>query len=161
VTVVTRTMAARYGERFPQRAADIEGLYNGFDPEDLTEATLRREGSFTVAYIGSFHPRSPPTTLLTAVARLRDAGRATPDRLQVEIVGRPEAAIRRSIQRLGLSDIVRVRGFRPLREAVETAARADLLYLLIPLRFRGALSDKLFTHLATGNPILAEVPGGE
>ena len=160
VTVVTRAIADRYRRKYPASASKIEVLYNGFDPEDFRAGPPRR-GPMTIAYTGSFYPHTPPSTLLAAVERLVKVGRADAGRLQVEFVGRPESTISSEIERRGLLDIVHVRGFRLLREAVETASRADLLYLLIPAHFGEALSDKVFTYLATGNPILAEVPEGE
>jgi glycosyltransferase involved in cell wall biosynthesis len=161
ITVVTRTIADRYGRRYPQWKSKIHVLPNGYDPEDLPRASEPREGPFTIAYTGSFYPHSPPTTLLAALQRLVSSGAVPRDGLRVEFVGRPEETIRKDIETRGLADVVIVQGFRPLREAAATAARADLLYLLIPRHFREALSDKIFLYLATGNPILAEVPEGE
>ena len=161
VTVVTRTIAARYATRYPEWAAKIRVLYNGFDPEDLPVVPPTREGPFRIAYTGSFYPHTPPSTLLRALRELQAGGLVTPDRVQVDLVGRPEAAVQGEIDRLGLGGVVHVRGFRPLREAVEVASQADLLYFLIPAHFGEALSDKMFMYLATGNPILAEVPPGE
>ncbi len=161
VTVVTPTIGERYGRKYPAWSAKVRVLYNGFDPEDLPPSPPPREGPFRIVYTGSFYPHSPPSTLLKALASLKASRALTPDRVQVEFLGRPEVTVQREIERLGLQGIVHVRGFRPLREAVETASRADLLYLLIPAHFAEALSDKMFTYLATGNPILAEVPEGE
>ncbi len=161
VTVVTRTIAARYAALYPQWAAKIHVLYNGFDPEDLPAAPPVKEGPFRIAYTGSFYPHTPPSTLLLALQQMKAKGLVHPDRVQVDFVGRPEPTVQAEIDRLGLADLVHVRGFRPLREAVEVASRADLLYFLIPAHFGEALSDKMFMYLATGNPVLAELPPGE
>lgn len=161
VTVVTRTIAARYAALYPQWASKVRVLYNGYDPEDLPTSLPPKEGPFRIAYTGSFYPHTPPSTLLLALQSLRVKGIVSPERLQVDLVGRPEPTVQAEIDRLGLSDIVHVRGFRPLREAVEVASRADLLYFLIPGHFGEALSDKMFMYLATGNPLIAEVPTGE
>lgn len=161
VTVVTPTIARRYGDVYPQWASKLQVLYNGYDPEDLPSEPSRPPGPFTIAYTGSFYPHTPPSTLLAALERLAEDGRIPPDALQVEFVGRPDVRVEAEVKRRGLQSIVRLRGFRPLREAVQIAARADLLYLLIPPHFTEALSDKVFTYLAVGNPILAEVPEGE
>ncbi len=161
VTVVTPTIARRYGDIAPQWASKIRVLHNGYDPEDLPPEPAKHPGPFTIAYTGSFYSHTPPSTLLAALERLAKGGRISPDTLRVELVGRPEVTVEAEVERRGLQSIVRLRGFRPLREAVQTAARADLLYLLIPPHFTEALSDKIFTYLAVGNPILAEVPEGE
>jgi len=161
VTVMTDTVAKRYAAKYPAWASKIQILPNGFDPEDLPTAAVERTGPFRVVYTGSFYPHSPPSTLLASVERLVKAGEASPSSLQVEFLGRPEDPIRQEIEGRGLGGIVHQRGFRPLREAVASAARADLLYLLIPAHFGEALADKMFTYLATGNPILAETPEGE
>ena len=161
VTVVTRTIAERYGRRYPDLAPKIRVLYNGFDPDDVRSVPATGEGPFTITYTGSFYPHTPPSTLLRALEGLRAEGAVSADRVQVEFLGRPEATVEAEILARGLEGIVHLRGFRPLREATEAAARADLLYLLLPAHFGEALSDKLFTYLATGNPILAEIPEGE
>jgi len=161
VTVVTRTIGLRYRERYPEFASKIRVLYNGFDPEDLPPGPPDREGPFTIVYAGSFYPHTPPSTLLRALEALHGEGAVSADRVQVEVLGRPEPTAEAEIRARGLEGIVRVKGFRPLREATEVAARADLLYLLLPAHFGEALSDKVFMYLATGNPILAEIPDGE
>ena len=161
VTVVTRTIAERYSRKYPSWGPKIRVLHNGFDPDDFPLSPRSRNDLFTIAYTGSFYPHSPPSTLLAAIERLMDADPVLPERLQVEFLGRPEPIVQLEIDRRHLGVVVHVRGFRPLREAIEAASRADLLYLLIPAHFREALSDKVFAYLATGNPILAEVPEGE
>ncbi|MFA5897133.1 MAG: glycosyltransferase [Thermoplasmata archaeon] len=161
VTVVTPTIAARYGKRYPAWSSKVRVLYNGFDPEDLPSAPPTQDGPFRITYTGSFYPHTPPSTLLAALESLKAAGTVSADRVRVEFLGRPETTVQAEIERRGLQDLVHLRGFRPLKEAVEAASRADLLYLLIPAHFGEALSDKMFTYLATGNPILAEVPEGE
>lgn len=161
VTVVTPTIAARYGKKYPQWSSKVRVLYNGFDMEDLPASPPPREGPFRISYTGSFYPHTPPSTLLAALESLMKSGIVTTDQVRVEFLGRPEPTIQAEIELRGLRDLVQVRGFRPLKEAVEAALRADLLYLLIPAHFAEALSDKMFTYLATGNPILAEVPEGE
>jgi glycosyltransferase involved in cell wall biosynthesis len=161
VTVVTPTIAERYRRKYPAWASKVQVLYNGFDPEDLPSAPPPREGAFRIVYTGSFYPHTPPSTLLAALASLKAAGKVTAERVQIDFFGRPEATVQAEIERLGLRDLIQIRGFRPLKEAVAAASGADLLYLLIPTHFAEALSDKMFTYLATGNPILAEVPEGE
>jgi glycosyltransferase involved in cell wall biosynthesis len=161
VTVVTKTIASRYAARYPMWASKIRVLYNGYDPEDFPGSPVSRDPAFTIAYTGSFYPHSPPTTFLEALGRVLRSGAIPEAGLRVDIFGRPEESITNEIALRGLNGVVHIRGFRPLREAVLAAARADLLYLLIPAHFQEALSDKLFLYLATGNPILAEVPDGE
>jgi glycosyltransferase involved in cell wall biosynthesis len=158
---VTRTIANRYAEHFPQWAGKVRLLYNGFDPEDFPPTARAGDGPFTIVHTGSFYPHTPPSTLLAAVERLLATGGVARGGLRVELLGRPEPVVQQEIRRRGLEGVVLVRGFRPLREAVEAAARADLQYLLLPAHFQEALSDKVFTYLATGNPILAEIPEGE
>src|SRR3989442_4264693 len=161
VTVMTETVRDRYAMKYPAWSGKIRIVPNGFDPEDLPSPATRPDGPIRIVYTGSFYPHSPPSTLLAALEQLVPAGLVSPDHVQVEFIGRPETAIAEEIDRRGLGAIVRSRGFRPLREAVQAACEADWLYLLIPGHFGEALADKAFTYVATGNPILAEVPEGE
>ncbi len=161
VTVMTETVRKRYSMKYPEWSGKIRVVPNGFDPEDLPSLAIRPEGPIRIVYTGSFYPHSPPSTLLAALERLLPTGLVSPDHVQVDLVGRPEPAIAEEIGRRGLGAIVRSLGFRPLREAVRAACEADWLYLLIPAHFGEALADKVFTYVATGNPILAEVPEGE
>ncbi len=161
VTVVTRTIAGRYAAVYPAWSSKIRVLYNGFDPEDLPAVPPPKEGPFRIAYTGSFYPHTPPSTLLAALQELRVTGVVSADRVQVDFLGRPEPAVQGEIDRRGLGDVVHVRGFRPLREAVEVASRADLLYFLSPPHYGEALSDKMYMYLATGNAVVAELPPGE
>lgn len=156
VLVVSDAIRRQYVNKYPGYEDKFITLANGFDPEDFPPKLPVNDGPFTITYTGSFYPRSPPTALLSAAERLKAHGNL----VRVDLYGRPDPQVVVGVSRRNLEDVVRIHGFRPLREVVEAASRSNLLYLLMHTHYPQAMSEKMFMYLATGVPILYEGPDG-
>ena len=142
----------------------VEGvrvIQNGFDPDDFERTTPPASPSaesFALTHVGSLYGSRDPEALWGAVAALREQGAA--EQLRIRLVGRVDDAVRASLARHGLTEVVDASGVVTHAEAVGAMAAADLLFLSIePVRnAAGILTGKLYEYLASGRPVLALGP---
>jgi glycosyltransferase involved in cell wall biosynthesis len=153
--VVNTDGAARlYATAYPEHSKKIVAIPNGYDartPVDRKSAN----GDFLIMHVGTFYGSRNPDALLECLAEMR-----RDDIVFVQVGG-----IIQSYERF--KDRVRIEIFPRLRreEALELMRKASLLYLK-----QGwepgvseyiAVGAKTYEYLATGLPILAEVPPGD
>ena len=122
-----------------------------------------RPGAFTLVHVGSLYGSRNPETLWAAVAALRERGgpqTGGAGRLRIRLVGRVDGAIRASLDRYGLGEVIDEAGVVTHAEAVAEMAAADLLFLSIEpvANADGILTGKLYEYLASGRPVLALGP---
>ncbi len=126
----------------PAREEDVEQLRH----------SLSLEGHPVLLYTGTLENYQGLDTLVRSVARVRDA---FPNARYVIVGGKPEqvADLRVQAQQLGVLDMMRFVGQRPLEEMPTYMALADVL--LSP-RSKGTHTPlKLYTYLRSGKSILA------
>lgn len=133
-------------------------LPNGYDPSDFEGVRPHPSDGFTVLHAGNLSPARNPEALWRVLSKAVKAG-AWPE-LKVDLVGSVDASVRESIERFGLSHIVRHTPMVPHDEAVARMLGADVL--LLPINHvRGAtgiVTGKLFEYLAARRPILCIGP---
>lgn len=145
-------LATRHG-----RPTDV--IYNGFDPEDLIEASYCRKDTFEIVYTGIIYPgRRDPTPLFSVLRCLGDEA----SHVRVRFFGRRLDTVREIAEREGVSHLVVIEGEVSYREALAHQAAADVLLLLLwdTPEERGVLTGKLFEYLASRRPILL-IGGGQ
>lgn len=140
-------------------------IYNGYDPEDFElsgaeSAKKEADAKFRLTFVGAVTEVSWPIDLLRAVAGMEPDERRE---LRVSMVGADlTGKLRRTIQELGVQDVVAARDYLPHRQAVGEMVRADALFLSISRAVSSSyVPGKLFEYLASRRPILASVPEGE
>lgn len=144
----TPGMARLYQQAYPN--LNIVTIANGFD--GLTPKTSRSD-RFIIIHTGIFYGRRNPDNLLAALE-----GVQVP--MEFRQIGSPLHADVRN-------PLVRVRSIPPVprRELLVQMLEASLLYLKQGFEGEGiphiAIAAKTFEYLATGIPILADVPEGD
>lgn len=157
VTTVSPSWAELFAGKASNRYAVVE---NGFDADAFESVRPALADPFVLAHVGKLYASRSPTALWRALAQLRAEGRIP--ELRVRLTGSVDPAVRRSIERHGLSSIVEVDGFVPHEEALRRMARSTLLLLVIE-RFaqaKGMITSKLYEYLASGRPVLGVGPPG-
>lgn len=168
VIAATPTLAASLRARYPERAAVIHVITNGFDREELDPFRRSPEPSdrLRLVYSGSAYGG----VVAPFVAGLERFATARPDlasRLSVEFVGWLDADSRHRIEALdrdaSTAGIVTTVGHRPRAEALATVAGADAALYLLDDDPRKSLfvGGKLYEYIGLGVPILAVVPAGD
>jgi len=128
-------------------------ITNGFDAEDFNVAGKNsvKSSAFSIAYSGHLSPLQNPENFWDALRRVADGGR----KLELNIYGYIDESVVNSIERNGISHLVKQRGYVAHDRLIRELMRADLLLLLLPKKHnKGMISAKLYEYLATGKNIL-------
>jgi glycosyltransferase involved in cell wall biosynthesis len=122
-------------------------------PADTPPPRLR------LVHTGAFYGQRTPAALLQALALL-DQQRPVRNRLEVIFVGPRESPYQRTVDRLGLTEIVRFPGRLPHRETLRVAAEADVCLVLdAPSDGESVfLPSKIVDYLMLRKPILGFTP---
>jgi glycosyltransferase involved in cell wall biosynthesis len=145
---------------FPQHAAKIVTITNGYDPESFDGLDRRPdpEGRWTLAHPGSLYLGRDPRHLFEALGGLLadwPAGRARP---RLRLLGGGHGLSRElkdEVSRLGLDDVVVSEGQVPYRDSLQAMVDADVLVLLDTPGRRAGVPAKLYEYLGAGRPILS------
>lgn len=132
-------------------------IRNGFDPADFAGPPEPvQTDRFEVAYVGTLY--GVPTTLLDAVARLRQRGGL--EHASLHVIGSVPDGLHAAAEARGLGGMLHVTPAVPHAEAVRAMQRAALLLLTVePWSYADAVvPGKTFEYLASGRPTLALGP---
>ena len=135
---------------------------NGYDAADIPAgaASLRREGRFVIAHVGTLSGQQHAPGLVQALARLADADSAWRARLEVRFVGHVDGTILRAFQDAGLGGAVTQVPYVPHAEAINHMRAADLLMVAVQRveHNEGVTPAKMFEYLSIGIPVLGLAP---
>jgi glycosyltransferase involved in cell wall biosynthesis len=160
VITVNEVIAGDIAQRYPEAAAKVSVITNGFDPDDF--AHLRRKvttpDKFRLVYTGSLSLSREGTTLTGLLKALQAMHTSQLDlmaRLEIVLVGNLDSTEVRTIEQSGLGPYFRLTGPVSYQAALQYQVDADILLLVIAPGNIGVSTSKLFEYLATGRPILA------
>ena len=155
VLIVNTDGAARlYASTYPKHRDKIVAIPNGYDL--LTPVTEpNTEGEFRIMHVGSFYGTRNPDALLECLAKSKRN-----DIVFIQVGNRFDSYER-------FKNVVKIRLVPPVsrEQALQLMQSASLLYLKQGWEYGVsdyiAVGAKTFEYLATGLPILAEVPPGD
>jgi glycosyltransferase involved in cell wall biosynthesis len=152
----------KWREDFPSLSGKVHVIWNGFDTEERVEALPIPPRSYReLSHVGHLYRERTASPILESITRLIAAGRLSPGRVRVRLVGTveagalPDQAFLGRARQEGWLDLVTER--IPRREALQITRTSDSLLLLQPQSTTQA-PGKLFEYLQIGRPILAFVP---
>ncbi len=168
-TFTTPGAVALYRARYPQHAARIHALENGFDEDSFAaaEADLAARveagrcplvpGAITLLHSGIVYPSErDPSHLLAAVRALHDAGRITPQRLRLRFrAAVHDAAIRQLALERGVLDYIDLLPPIPYAQALGEMLRADGLLALQASNCNEQVPAKIYEYMRARRPIVA------
>jgi glycosyltransferase involved in cell wall biosynthesis len=154
-------------DHYPQKAADISTVLNGFDPEFLeTAAPIHLDSQRRVfLHTGSFYGPRSPLPLLSAAEQLRN--NATVSRGMVfALVGQEsygERPLEQLVRNHGVQDLFRIMPRVSHREAVSLLKGADVAMLFGQSgnESLASIPGKAFEYIGANKPVLAIGAGKE
>ncbi len=161
VVTSTEISADYFRETYPECAAAIVVVTNGFDPLDFPPVSPREcGGPLRIVHTGSFalsHSARSPRTIFGALEHLTQTDPIWAERLQLDLYGSLNETEERMAKPLCKSGIVRLHGPCPRERALRAQQEADLLLLVDHPRSGQAsnVPTKLYEYLGAGRPILA------
>jgi glycosyltransferase involved in cell wall biosynthesis len=143
-----------YRHRYPEHADKMTCIPNGFDRLNLARAERPRP-RFTIMHVGDFYRSRTPARLLEALSELNDAD------IEFVQLGPGSDVLDRYADRVHIRHLERVRH----EDALQLMRTASLLYLVQGwedgVTDYVSVASKTYEYLATGIPVLAEVPPGD
>jgi glycosyltransferase involved in cell wall biosynthesis len=156
----TDAVQARLKANYPEQAAKIHLLWNGFDPEQrLTPTPIPEREQRVYSHIGELYEGRVITPLLLAIDRLIDAGRVSPAKLQIHLVGPirgtsvPSPEFMTNAQNKGW---LKLTPQVPQAEAQRLMQESDGLLLVQP-HSDVQVPGKLFEYVQIGRPVFAYI----
>jgi glycosyltransferase involved in cell wall biosynthesis len=155
-------------KRYPNRAADISTIINGYNPEliDGIAPEFIDPARCVLLHAGSFYGPRRPEPLLEALRRLKDTIPQISQRLAVVLLG-PTAYNGRPLERMvgdyGLTDLVHINHPVPHRQAVAMIKGADaaVLFGQSGMDELASVPAKVFEMAGMHKPTLAIGAGQE
>jgi glycosyltransferase involved in cell wall biosynthesis len=154
--------ATEYRRRYPDAAARIEVLENGFDEETFARAAGAagsgplNPGALTLLHSGIVYPSErDPTQLMAALRSLHDRGSIQPGRFRLRFrAAVAEDLLRRLAAEHGVTAYVEILGAVPYAEALAEMLRADALLVLQASNCNAQIPAKIYEYLRAGRPLL-------
>ena len=156
----TPSAARNYRRRYPERAARIFVIENGYDEEafeGLHPAPPRANARpLVLLHSGIVYPSErDPTALFAALRALRDDGRiARGDLLLRFRAPVHDALLHQLAARFGVTDLVETAASLPYRDALAEMLAADGLLVLQGANCNEQIPAKLYEYLRAGRPVL-------
>jgi glycosyltransferase involved in cell wall biosynthesis len=147
------------------RYQDVEIISQGYDPSDFDSdgvAPERHGARMRITYSGTFIDKRTPRFFLQALSSVLQEEPQMRNKLEACFVGHFREENLKLVKKLGLQDVVRVKGYVDHRECVRTLLSSDVLWLIIG-KGKGEemmSTGKLFEYLGARKPILGCVPAG-
>lgn len=150
-----------YRARYPEAAARMDLVENGYDEESFAQATkaatLYRPGArLTLLHSGILYPQErDPSALFTAIARLAGAGVVRPADLCLRFrASANEEHIGMLADRFGVRDFIELLPPVPYREALAEMLSVDALLLMQDAGCNDQIPAKAYEYLRAGRPVL-------
>jgi glycosyltransferase involved in cell wall biosynthesis len=155
----TPATASFYEKKYPEAAAKIMVIENGYDEEVFENVSPCRYGTDTdtllMLHSGIIYPEErDPSNFFAAVRELLDREVLNPEKLVIRFRApvHGEAVISRAA-RLGLERCVEIAPSLSHTEAISEMMGADLLLIFQGTNFNNQVPAKLYEYLRSGSPI--------
>lgn len=163
ICVYGRWLGDRLSERYPEVAARITEIMNGYDPADLEGVTPapRESGKLRIVYSGSLYPHHERVfgAFLQAMQALTEPERQS---IEVLVAGQVFEGIEELIRRHAAESQVVLLGYLPHRDVLSILLSADASLLLVRAGDLASVTGKVFELLMVKRPVVALIePAGE
>ncbi len=159
-------LMARYGDLVRNK---IRCIFNGYDEADFDALPPRAAaagGNLQIVHAGNINAEfRDPIPLFRALRHAADEGLIDLDKVRLRFIGPGDyassAAVRSTIEQLGMQNQVAFEARIPYEQALEQIVSADLLLLMQASDDTvGLVPAKLFEYLRAGRPVMALVRKG-
>ena len=147
-------------QAYPQYAAKITAITNGYDPEafEVNPIPPLSGSTIEIVHTGLIYAKRSPGSFLEGIRRLDPsvfAGRTVRVRLIGDLRDKAQKAAIDGHIRAGLSADVSIEGRVPHNQSIRAMVEADVLLLLDSPGRQAGVPAKLYEYIGAGRPILA------
>jgi glycosyltransferase involved in cell wall biosynthesis len=156
---VTPALTEMYKQRYPEYAAKMITITNGFDPADFQDIAVIPQEKFTIIHTGIIADNYDMETFTEGVKRFLARHPEARDNVQVLFIGYvpPHYEV---LMRSGLQDNVVFKPYMSHKDVLNYLAGSHLQFMTFDRSVDIAYSGKLFDYIGIGKPILALLPEG-
>lgn len=167
VVCLTEPHRASLARRYPEAAARLHVIPNGYDPDDFPRPSeppaAASERPFTIVYAGTLYYDRTPRHLFQAVRALIDAGKVRPGEIRVDLYGACDVAQGRPVRELivetNLEEVARIHGLVSREAALAAMTAADVV-VLFAHGWVLAIPSKTYEYFRARKNIVALAPEG-
>lgn len=121
----------------------------------------KMKDTFTIGVFGTINELTPVYPLIEVLRSVKENQPAVYSHIRVLQVGQADTEfLKDEIKKSGLNEIVEFKGFQPRAQAIEVLSEAALFYLGVSDLGFGLTTNRIFTLLSSGRPILAYAESG-
>lgn len=158
---VTPPITEMYKQRYPEFAAKMITITNGFDEQDFVKITPVLQEKFTLIYTGIINAvHYDVETFVKGIADFLGKQPAARARFQCLFIGYIPPAVVEIFRRHGLEDVLVILPYMDHPECLNYLAGAQLQFLTFGKDLDNAYSGKLFDYIGSGKPVLGLLPEG-
>jgi len=163
LTVVNDYYNSKLRERIGRNCSPVTTIPNGFDKENFEQVVPGGDDSvFSILYSGLFYGSRRPDWFLRSVKKVMSRNPEFRDKVQLRFQGGLDQSHWKTINRLGLTDLIMDFGYLEHQEAIQNLVNADLLFLTLGERnhIDAVTPGKVFEYMGSLKPIAAFIPDG-
>lgn len=138
----------------------MQVITNGYDEGDFDKNLKVQTDKFRMRYIGNLFSNQDVPRLWSAISELRGENAEFKKDFELEITGKADEALSKSITAMSIKDCVVFTPFVPHSEAIRRMQTASLLLSVIPDVENNKLiiTGKIFEYIGAGRPIFLVGP---
>ncbi len=166
IVTINRIIAdSLQGRRSAREAArPVSVLPQGYDPEDFPSPLRRLAGEeqMRLLYSGIFYDAQTPEPFLDGLKVALDREPSARQAVRADFVGLVPRGFSESVERRGLTDVVRYQGYLTHADVVRELSSSDVLWFIIGSQTgaEGISTGKLYEYFGSRRPVLGLVPEG-
>lgn len=163
--IITATEGIKndYVKKYPSIQYKIKYILNGFDNSDIP-TNITPFNKFTILYTGFFYGARTPELFFEALNKILESGRIPNDKIQFLWAGPNAPFVFDLSKEYNIDRNIKYIGLISKKDADKLIYQSHLLYFIIGNTenetYNTTLTGKIFPYLASGKPILAEIPSG-
>ncbi len=158
IVVVSPTMKTEFSE---VTHTPIRIITNGYDSDDFNKVIeYSPNKKFTLSHIGMMTPTRNPEILWDAIKELSSENNEFNASFQLQLIGKVDASIRKSISGRSLDSLVKFIEYVPHTEIIKYQKHSEALLLIVNNTPNAnlILTGKFFEYLAAKRPIICISP---
>ena len=163
ITAVNKFYTSKIADRLGDECPETTVIPNGFDQENFDRAVPAGDDDvFSILYSGLFYGSRKPDWFLQSVCRVIERNSEFREKIQIQFQGGLDQSHWKTINQMGLTDIVIDFGYLKHQDAVQNLVNSDLLFLTLGNRkhISAVTPGKVFEYMGSLKPILAFIPDG-